>query len=114
MKQNEKYQLHRSDAGESLGSARGLFEETRRGRNVVQSTNSSIIGGAGNTIPVNMANSHIIGSGLTAVAPNTLHANCLNAVNTPAGPGTLPSGTVYYITAGSPIPAGARALYIVP
>ena len=80
--------------------------------NTVADSCSSILGGAGNTIPAGFPNSHIIGSGIVLNPgfvgnPNSLHANNLwldpatyfSSVGTPPL-GTWPPGTVYVDTTG--------------
>ena len=127
---HEKFQLQRSDSGESLGRRTKPWKETRRGHennllgggnqqhsfigsgidNTITGMCSAILGGEGNTVTHCYAAA--FGFGLNSVADNTFHVSCLNALNTPlAYSAALPTGTIF-ADAGTPPAACARPLYI--
>ena len=89
--------------------------------NTVADSCSSILGGAGNTIPAGFPNSFIAGSGIVLNPsvvgnPNSLHVNGLWASNMCTFPIGFPynTGTVFVVPVGTPPPAGiAGALYIM-
>lgn len=100
-------------------------------RNVVRASYSSILGGYNNLVTGQC--SAILGgsgnndNGLSYVgifgcninnpmnmSSCTFHTNVLNAIDTPPLATGLPPGTIAYLVAGSPIPVGAKALYIAP
>jgi hypothetical protein len=81
--------------------------------NTVSGTYSAILGGFGNN-DAGFNAAGIFGQNVTAVASNSFHVECLNAVNTPClTSGGLPAGSIGFITCGTAIPAGAKALYII-
>lgn len=56
----------------------------------------------------------ILGNKIMAVSADTPDANCLNACSTPClTASAYPVGTIGFITCGTAIPAGAKALYII-
>lgn len=74
---------------------------------------SAILGGSGNN-DNGFNYVGIFGQNIGGVAANTFHVNCLNACSTPCiTASAYPAGTIGYITAGTTIPPGAKALYII-
>jgi hypothetical protein len=82
----------------------------------ISGTHSAILGGYGNN-DNGFAYVGMYGQNLNAVAANTFHVEQLNAINTQAYPGgtPYPSGTIFRLAPGGPIPSAAYAqpLYIV-
>jgi hypothetical protein len=85
------------------------------GCNVITGPCSAILGGAGNS-DGGLANVQIAGSGIAAVNANSLHVNGIwaNGIPVYAGGPAPAVGTVFVVTPGGPVPAGASgALWIM-